>query len=1003
MHKYYWSNEKRKVEVVRMTVHLILQSMIEEINFDDLPINWSMLDTVSFSKHKKLWDFQQDALKNAVKCLYLYFKECEGKKSEFYRRYELNGLEKDVAEKLGVNASKLKRKIADILQQYYPVEDGKIKFEHFINRAAFWMATGSGKTLLIVKLVEILKRLMEFDEIPRKDVLILTHREDLISQLKKHVEEFNELALERGFKITLVELTEYERVKRESLVSFLNEIVVFYYRSDLISDEQKEKLIDFRNYENSGNWYVILDEAHKGDKEESKRQMFYSIMSRNGFLFNFSATFVDHRDIVTTGYNFNLEKFISQGYGKHIYILKQEMRAFREKEDYNRTEKQKIVLKSLILLTYVKKIVRKMKEIVKNVYHEPLMLTLVNTVNLIEATEKKPDLKLFFEEIERIGKGDIEKEIFEEAKYEILQEFSEKPLLLYEDTQLIIQRDVLKRITIEDILKFVYNSNSFGSIEAILIPGRRQEAVFKLKTSENPFALIKIGDAIKWIKDNLKGYEIIETYEDKSIFENLDEREDISILMGSRAFYEGWDSNRPNIILFINIGTGTEAKKFVIQSIGRGVRIEPIKNKRKRLRNLYNKGEDAGLFMEIGGDTLVQPLETLFIFGTNRNALEEVIKTLKIEKEVEETLELEVIEEAKERTLLIPVYKFSGKKLYQVREPQKFTISQQDYKLVQRYFNEVDDRILLIQNNLSVELLQHVKTSFQNADTYYIIVDNPALPLSIITQKLINHFNLDIEEFDRFKKLEEEIVHFKKIRVFLKTKEEMNELKEKIRNVSQSRFSEKRKEELKTMLEKGKIKIDEFATEIEKLARFSKEERFKDLRIKHVVNHYYVPLILSEKEKIDYIKHVIKTKSEVEFIEKLEQFLKKNIKSISLDWWLFSKIDEYFDEIFIPYYDPEINKICKFKPDFIFWFSKGNNYFIVFVDPKGIKHTQFEHKVDWFKKFFEENGKPKIFTHNNVKIKVFLFLFTEDKNKLSEGYKKYWFDSIEPIFKVIKN
>ncbi|RLI14903.1 restriction endonuclease subunit R, partial [Candidatus Bathyarchaeota archaeon] len=423
---------------------------------------------------------------------------------------------------------------------------------------------------------------------------------------------------------------------------------------------------------------------------------------------------------------------------------------------------------------------------------------------------EKPDLKLFFEEIERIGKGDVDKKIFEEAKNEILQEFSEKPLLLYEDIQLIIQRDVLKSITIEDILKSVYNSNSFGSVEAILIPGRRQEAIFKLKTSEKPFALIKIGDAIRWIKDNLIGYEIIETYEDKSIFENLDEREDISILMGSRAFYEGWDSNRPNIILFINIGAGTEAKKFVIQSVGRGVRIEPIKNKRKRLRNLYNRGEDDGLFREIGGDILVQPLETLFIFGTNRNALKEVIETLKIEKEVEETLELEVIEKAKEKILLIPVYKFSGKKLYQIREPQKFVISQQNYELLQRYFDEVDDRILLIQNNLSVELLQHVKMSFQNADTYYRIVDNTTLPLPVVTQKLRTHFNLDIEEFDRFKKLEDEIVHFKKIRMLLKTKEEMNDLKEKIKNVSQFRFSEKKKEELKLMLEKGRIKIDEF-------------------------------------------------------------------------------------------------------------------------------------------------------------------------------------------------
>ena len=89
--------------------------------------------------------------------------------------------------------------------------------------------------------------------------------------------------------------------------------------------------------------------------------------------------------------------------------------------------------------------------------------------------------------------------------------------------------------------------------------------------------------------------------------------------MGSRAFYEGWDSNRPNVILFINIGVGTEARKFVIQSIGRGVRIEPIKNKRKRLMRFVKfKNQDEGLFAKI--KHIFAPLETLFIFGTNRSS-----------------------------------------------------------------------------------------------------------------------------------------------------------------------------------------------------------------------------------------------------------------------------------------------------------------------------------------------------------------------------------------------
>ena len=101
------------------------------------------------------------------------------------------------------------------------------------------------------------------------------------------------------------ELKEYDEIKHDvpSLLSD-QEITVFYYRSDNISDEQKEKIIDFRSYDNNGEWYILLDEAHKGDKEYSKRQHIYSILSRNGFLFNFSATFTDERDIVTTVANF---------------------------------------------------------------------------------------------------------------------------------------------------------------------------------------------------------------------------------------------------------------------------------------------------------------------------------------------------------------------------------------------------------------------------------------------------------------------------------------------------------------------------------------------------------------------------------------------------------------------------------------------------------------------------------------------------------------------------
>ena len=74
------------------------------------------------------------------------------------------------------------------------------------------MATGSGKTLVIVKLLELLWGLMQRGEIPDHDVLVLTHREDLLEQLREHVDEFN--AAGGTLYIRLRELQEYPEVKR---------------------------------------------------------------------------------------------------------------------------------------------------------------------------------------------------------------------------------------------------------------------------------------------------------------------------------------------------------------------------------------------------------------------------------------------------------------------------------------------------------------------------------------------------------------------------------------------------------------------------------------------------------------------------------------------------------------------------------------------------------------------------------------------------------------------
>jgi hypothetical protein len=463
-----------------------LHHLLNDIPFESLPPAWTTFDLASFSRTRTLWDYQQDALRNALKTLWKYYEDYgagQAGKQRLMDWYRDNQVELDPQLNLGK-----KRENAALLSPYYTFTDSQIPYQHFINRMGFWMATGSGKTLVIVKMLELLWHLIQRGQIPAHDVMMLTHREDLLQQLREHVRDFN--ASGKTPHIQLHELREYPEFKRGITPMFgKQELTVFIYRSDNLSDEQKERIVDFKNYDNNGNWYVLLDEAHKGDKEDSKRQHIYSILSRNGFLFNFSATFTDPRDIHTTAYEFNLSSFIQGGYGKHICLLKQENRAFRDREDFTNEEKQRIVLQSLLMLAYVAKSRQSLVEAAsRSLYHRPLLLALVNSVNTEDA-----DLKVFFRELERIGKGEISSQAFTAAKTSLGAELAAAPEWLYEGKSFALDEPLFNSLTISDVLRYAFNADSKGDIEVLVRPSNEKELAFKLKTSAAPFALIKIG------------------------------------------------------------------------------------------------------------------------------------------------------------------------------------------------------------------------------------------------------------------------------------------------------------------------------------------------------------------------------------------------------------------------------------------------------------------------------------------------------------------------------
>jgi hypothetical protein len=379
----------------------------------------------------------------------------------------------------------------------------------------------------------------------------------------------------------------------------------------------------------------------------------------------------------------------------------------------------------------------------------------------------------------------------------------------------------------------------------------------------------------------------------------------------------------------------------------------------------YKIGEDV--FEKI--KNFVEPIETLFVFGTNKDVIKKIIEEIKTVKPTKREKQISLfknIERIQNNPLLIPKYEESEKRVFE--EEIRFGISKEDFDLLKEFNSFVeDDRILAVSYEVEPKLIKFFRNSLLKQEDlsegrYYKNSDTEIKNISTILNNLFRFWGARFEEFKEFLELKDEIRHFERVVI-------------------------------------EEAKFEGFNKILEAVKQTKNALPFENLELKYISEHYYLPLIVSKSEKIDYIKHIIKTESEVKFIEKLEEYLsKQNNKFSEFDWWMFSKIDESLDEVYIPYYDYEENSLKRFKPDFIFWIRKGNDYFIVFVDPKSYKFTDYENKISWYKRIFEENDKHKKFQYKNFNCYVYCFLNTSDVDRLnSHPYKNYWFDNFDRL------
>ena len=914
-------------------------------SFSDL---FESLDLVSFNGSISLQEYQAAALQKALCSLKLYRDDTKELCYEYKQAFKYNAIKLDSKKGLDI--------------------------KEFCNMASFWMATGSGKSIVMIKLISLMQKLMKNGEIESKPIMLLVPNDKILHQFKTHIQSFNAY---QPIQITCNEIKAYDN---QSLLDFEN--VVFLGRSDLldikenVGKDSKAKRLNYNNLMREKGWYILLDEAHKGDSKDSIRKSYIRDLAKgrerqeypHGFIFNFSATFDNDIELFTCAFNYNLEKFNNDGYGKNIVVLDSNLKAFKDSKVDSSDEKLERIMESFILFVGIKQELKSLKAKFENLhYHNPLIIAVADKVNTKDA-----GIKLYFEAIMKILQDS--KDISEIAKN--LAKKLESSNIYFAEKEM--NKDFLERLAkvdSRDLREQIFYAKETSSLECCKIKGNNKELAFKSKNATKPFLLLNIGSIKEWEKSYLDvlGIESGEDIE-KGYFEGLNNIESpIQIMMGSKVFSEGWDSNRVNFINFINIGS-KKAKKYVLQTIGRGVRIEPFKDVRKRLK--ASDKLDYNQKNSLGDGSL--GIESVFIMATENEAIQGILEGLesfRFQSRLTGFKRNKTLE-----PLLVPSYKDSCKR------QETFVISHYDFERLSKYIESYDEDILLVSSginraDLGFSTLQKIQQKMRDKTSRALEIKGnmPKIKAQNALRRMDRFFHAPLQELDKFVPCENSITHFDGFMLsgdglsetIIK---EMNKAVKELAQIKQAKSIDTLKKEF----EKGKISLDEYTEQIQAKPT-QRVEKYSYVITAELAKHYYSPMVLeSYKDSTIHINYAISERSEIEFLKDLQKYLQDSKNAFKDYEWCFSKIVEKLDSIFIPYFDTQSQEQRKFYPDFIFWLRHKTNraYKIIFVDPKGLSfETNAKDKLQGFKKTFD-----KKLDFEGLDIAVALYYYNKDSN-----------------------
>lgn len=518
-----------------------------------------------------------------------------------------------------------------------------------LRRLAFFMATGSGKTLLLhVNIWQILHYLKagkhpealvrrsdgraEFD-----NILVITPGEGLSSQ---HLLELEDSGFEAG------------RFERDNSTGGLFGPRVQVIEIHKLAEEPTGEGVSVPIAELGTRNLVIVDEGHKGTGSEARTwKTRQEALSRDGLLLEYSATFAQaigaasakvRRELLGTYgksilFDYSYRYFYGDGYGKTFRVLNLKKASADKAHD--------LMLGGLLIFYQQAMLHKRYREEARTYNIEKPLWVLLGT----SVSRKRPDekdtsktaekertdvgevvafLRRFLEDpewaMERIGKTIAGKSGFIEL--DSGNDLFEKHL------RYLAGGDA--RTLYKHICRDLFHGQ--GGLEVVEI---KQSGEIGLRVSaaalkELPyFGIINIGDVADFRK-YLEAKHKITVKEDvinNSLFDQISRADSpISLLIGAKKFIEGWSSWRVSSMGLLRIGKGEGSQ--VIQLFGRGVRL---KGRDKSLKRSHALG---------GVPDWLESLETLYIVGWKADYLQTFREMLAREDLAKELPPLRVVQ-----------------------------------------------------------------------------------------------------------------------------------------------------------------------------------------------------------------------------------------------------------------------------------------------------------------------------------------------------------------------